>query len=155
MNEVYKPILGFEEKYLVSNYGNIKSIKTNKILKEQIINNGYLSTTLCRKPYLIHKLVIENFSYEKKINVIDHIDGNKQNNCISNLKHTTFSEYTKNTYINNPKMKKILTKVYKYDIDNKLVKIYNSMAECKKENNISNSSVIRNASNNNKLINNN
>jgi len=51
-------------------------------------------------------------------------------------------------------MKKILTKVYKYDIDNKLVKIYNSMAKCKKDNNISNSSVIRNTTNNYKLINN-
>ena len=51
-------------------------------------------------------------------------------------------------------MKKILTKVYKYDIDNKLVKIYNSMAKCKKDNNISNSSVIRNATNNGKFINN-
>jgi hypothetical protein len=154
MEEVYKPILGFEKKYLISNYGNIKSIKTNKILKKQIINDGYLSSTLCGKPYLIHKLVIENFSNEKKINVVDHIDGNKQNNCIFNLRHTTFSENTKNAYINNPKMKKILTKVYKYDINNKLIKIYSSMAECKNDNNISNSSVIRNASNNNKLINN-
>lgn len=154
MEEVYKPIANFEEKYLISNYGNIKSIKKNKILKKQIINNGYLSTTLCGKPYLIHKLVIENFSNEKKSDVVDHIDGNKQNNCISNLRHTTFSENAKNAYVNNPKMKKILTKVYKYDIDNKLVKIYNSIAECKKENNFSNSSVIRNASNNNKLIDN-
>jgi 23S rRNA A1618 N6-methylase RlmF len=92
MEEVYKPITNFEEKYLISNHGNIKSIKKNKILKKQIINDGYLSTTLCGKPYLIHKLVIKNFSNEKKSNVVDHIDGNKQNNCISNLRHTTFSE---------------------------------------------------------------
>lgn len=154
MEEVYKPVLNFEEKYLVSNYGNIKSIKTNKILKKQIVNDGYLSSTLCGKPFLIHKLVIENFSNEKKMDVVDHIDGNKQNNCISNLRHTTFSQNTKNAYVNNPKMKKILTKVYKYDTDSKLVEIYNSMAECKKENNISNLSVIRYASNNNKLIDN-
>jgi hypothetical protein len=30
MEEVYKPIANFEEKYLISNYGNIKSIKKTK-----------------------------------------------------------------------------------------------------------------------------
>ena len=123
MEEVYKSVINFEEKYLISNYGNIKSIKTNKILKKQIINDGYLTSTLCGKPYLIHKLVIKNFSNEKKLDVIYHIDGNKQNNCIYNLRYTTFSENTKNAYINNPNMNKILTKVYKYDINNKLIKI--------------------------------
>jgi hypothetical protein len=47
MEEVYKPLVNFEEKYLISNYGNIKSIKTNKILKKQIINDRYLTSTLC------------------------------------------------------------------------------------------------------------
>ena len=154
MEEDYKPVVNFEEKYLISNYGNLKSIKTNKILKKQIINDGYLTATLCGKPYLIHKLVIKNFSNEKKLDIVDHIDGNKQNNYIYNLRYATFSENTKNAYINNPNMNKILTKVYKYDINNKLIKIYNSMAECKKDNNITNSSVIRNASNNSKLIDN-
>jgi hypothetical protein len=154
MKEIYKPIEKLENKYLISNYGNIKSLKTNKILKQREGTDGYLSINLFGKQYLIHKLVIENFSNKTKLDVIDHFDGNKQNNCISNLRHSTFSENTKNAYINNPNMTKILTKVYKYDIDDKLIKIYNSMEECKKDNNITNSSVIRNATNSNKLIDN-
>jgi hypothetical protein len=151
---LFKILLKLENKYLISNYGNIKSRKTNKILKQREGTDGYLSINLFGKQYLIHKLVIENFSNETKLDVIDHFDGNKQNNCISNLRHSTFSENTKNAYINNPNMTKILTKVYKYDIDDKLIKIYNSMEECKKDNNITNSSVIRNATNSNKLIDN-
>lgn len=154
MKEIYKPIKNFENKYLVSNYGNIKSVILNKILKKQSIANGYLTSTLAEKPYLIHILVINTFSNDNILDIVDHIDGNKQNNNIKNLRYATFSENTINAYKNNPNMKKRLTKVHKYDIHNNLIKIYNSMAECKKENNISNSSVIINASNNNKLINN-
>jgi hypothetical protein len=154
MEETYKPIKNLENKYLISNNGNVKSIISNKILKIRDGVDGYLTIKLGTKQYLIHKLVIDNFSNDKKLDVVDHIDGNKKNNNISNLRYVTFSENTINAYVNNPNMKKILTKVYKYDIDNKLIKIYNSMAECKKDNNISNSSVIKNASNNNKLINN-
>ena len=33
MKEIWRPIKNFEEKYAISNYGKIKNIKTNKILK--------------------------------------------------------------------------------------------------------------------------
>jgi len=154
MEEIYKSIKKLENKYSISNIGNIKSNKTNKILKKREGNDGYFNINLLGKQYLIHKLVIDNFSNDKKLNVVDHIDGNKQNNSILNLRHSTFSENTKNAYKNNPNMNKILTKVYKYDFNNKLIKTYNSMAECKNDNNITNSSVIKNASNNGKLIDN-
>jgi hypothetical protein len=154
MEEIYKPIKKLENKYMISNNGNVKSIITKKILRKREGIEGYFYIYLLKKQYLIHRLVIENFSIEKGSDVVEHIDSNKQNNNILNLRYATFSENTKNAYVNNPNMKKILTKVYKYDINNKLVKIYNSMAECKKDNNISNSSVIRNATNNGKLINN-
>jgi hypothetical protein len=35
MEEIFKPINGYDEQYLVSNYGNIKSNKTKKLLKIQ------------------------------------------------------------------------------------------------------------------------
>jgi hypothetical protein len=39
--EIYKPIKNFEDTYYISNLGNVKSIKTNKILKNSISTNGY------------------------------------------------------------------------------------------------------------------
>ena len=46
--EIYKPIKNFEDTYYISNLGNVKSIKTNKILKNCISTNGY-KTILLRK----------------------------------------------------------------------------------------------------------
>ena len=109
MEETYKPIKNLENKYLISNNGNVKSIVSNKILKMRDAVDGYLTVKLGTKQYFIHKLVIENFSNEKKLDVVDHIDGNKKNNNISNLRYATFSQNTKNAYVNNPNMKKILT----------------------------------------------
>ena len=154
MEEIYKPIKNFETKYNISNFGNIKSLLSNKILKQKTCPTGYLSIGLLGKHYYIHKLVIDTFLNEDKKDVVDHIDGNKKNNNLNNLQYATFSENTINAYNNNENMKKLLTKVNKYDINNNLIKIYNSMAECKKDNNISNSSVINNLSNSNKLLNN-
>ena len=65
MEEIYKSIKKLENKYSISNIGNIKSNKTNKILKKREGNDGYFNINLLGKQYLIHKLVIDNFSNDK------------------------------------------------------------------------------------------
>jgi len=142
IEEIYKPILNFEKEYLISNLGNIKSLKTDKLRKPyKCKTNGYYHIHLFKYPksyyYSIHYLVISTFSNEipKDIDIIDHIDGNKLNNNINNLRYVSFSENTNNAYKNNENMKKRLRKVYKYDTNN-LIKTYNSISECKKDNNI-------------------
>lgn len=37
MNEIWKPIKGYENRYLISDKGEVKSIKHNKILKKNFV----------------------------------------------------------------------------------------------------------------------
>lgn len=91
--EVWKDIIGYEGKYQVSNFGKVKSLKTNKIKNGYPNNKGYLLVSLSKSnkynSFTIHSLVAVAFLGHKpdgtcKI-VVDHIDNNKLNNNVNNL----------------------------------------------------------------------
>ncbi|ARM71076.1 HNH homing endonuclease [Vibrio phage pVco-7] len=109
MIETWKPIPNYEDKYEISDLGNIRSItrqartKGNstrtiqgKLLKQQINHRGYsiigLSTGKSVKTFTVHQLVglafIPNFIKGTQLN---HIDGNKQNNALTNLESSDSS----------------------------------------------------------------
>lgn len=98
MQEEYRILNTIDSKYAVSNLGNIKNIKTEKVLKPEITNKGYKKISLSingkRKKFYIHRLValmfLEN-NNPKKDNV-NHKDGNKLNNIVENLEWCTSSE---------------------------------------------------------------
>ena len=95
--EVYKKIKDYELLYLVSNFGNVKSIKTQKILKPSIDKKGYLRVYLSKKSIQktirIHILVAQSFLNHKNdgsLNlVVDHKDNNKLNNNSDNIQIIT------------------------------------------------------------------
>lgn len=106
--EIYKDIKGYEGIYQVSNLGNVKSLKriiirsdnrTRTIkekLKEGTHDKGYKRVSLINsngisKSHYVHRLVMQNFVYESNL-FVDHIDGNKKNNCLQNLRYCTNSE---------------------------------------------------------------
>ena len=103
-NEIWKEIEGYE-KYQISSYGRVKSLKNNKesIKKHSISSRGYLVVTLFKnnisKTLTVHRLVANTF-IENKDNklTVNHIDGNKLNNNISNLEWVTYSENTKHAW---------------------------------------------------------
>jgi len=61
IEEIYIPIKGLEDKYHISNIGNVKSLKTNKVLKQSINNMGWRNIALEGKCYMTHKLVALHF----------------------------------------------------------------------------------------------
>ena len=66
-----------------------------KVLKPGINTKGYLQVQLCkdekRKLFLVHSIVAEHFipRVNEEQDVINHIDGNKQNNNVENLEWCT------------------------------------------------------------------
>lgn len=78
--------------------GNIYSEKTNKILSKHLDKDGYEKVRLIsedgRHTYSVHRLILESFlPIENMENLqVNHIDGNKQNNNLTNLEWCTCHE---------------------------------------------------------------
>lgn len=98
--------------YMISNFGRIRNINTNAILKYSIINSGYYTTCLSTglpkhnrlKRFLVHRLVATVFvpNLDPVNNTtVNHIDGNKTNNCYWNLEWVSQSENNKHAKICN------------------------------------------------------
>ncbi len=115
--EIWKQVIGFEELFLISSHGRLKSIRKSdeKILKQTILKTGYYSVATkiggrrgknyCFK---IHRLVAEAFletptdeNILKELNShygkipVNHKDANKLNNHYSNLEWCTYKNNTK------------------------------------------------------------
>jgi hypothetical protein len=94
--EIWKTIEEFPN-YQVSSFGNVKNIVTEKYKAKNITKFGYERTDLYNngfhKTMPIHKLVVEAFISKRPMGKqINHIDGNKKNNCLDNLEYVTRSE---------------------------------------------------------------
>lgn len=147
-NEEWKDIKDFEGLYQVSNYGRIKSLmkisKTNGriyptiILKCHVNTKKYLDVDLCKngksKRYRIHRLVANSFLHnENDYPQVNHIDGNKSNNTLSNLEWCDNSMNQKHAFLNNlnhrgkygysPKSKR----VYQYDSEHNFIREWDSI----------------------------
>jgi hypothetical protein len=107
MNEIWKPVIGFEGRYEVSSLGRFKALTRQiyykdgrvgnlkeRMIKGSIMNNGYLVVSLdSHTKRLAHQLVLEAFAgvpeYKQTVN---HKDGNKLNNCVDNLEWASYKE---------------------------------------------------------------
>lgn len=126
-SEIWALHMKFDD-YLFSNFGKIKSLKTNKIVEGSINKCGYKNVTLIdnfgnRKSYQVHRLICETFfpiigNYTTLFQV-NHLDRNKTNNHIKNLEWVTHQENL--AHFNSNKIKKMdygikLTESDKQDI---------------------------------------
>ncbi len=100
--EVWKDVVGYEQRYQVSNLGRVYSKITKKILKQNLHTNGYFTIAtkiggrngkdVC---FRVHRLVATAFlpKIENKP-LVNHIDGVKTNNNVNNLEWCTAKENT-------------------------------------------------------------
>ena len=100
MSEIYVNITGYPN-YQVSNFGNVKNVKTGRILKPVPDRYGYLKVSLSNGGDIstksIHKLVASEFLQNPENKAcVDHIDRNRTNNHTSNLRYATVSENSQN-----------------------------------------------------------
>ena len=109
-NEEWRPIEGFDGRYYVSNYGRVKSFLTMgncrkvgneyaHLLKPKMSNRGYLRVSLRAngetRDFSVHRLVAAAFLGLTDGMVVNHIDGCKTNNHVTNLEVVTRSENTR------------------------------------------------------------
>lgn len=110
-SEIWKDIPGFEDRYQVSTFGNIRSIQDNhgnfriKPRATWVSTKGYRYVQLFikdkRHNVSVHHAVASAFipNPDQK-STINHIDGNKLNNHVSNLEWATYSENLRHAHVN-------------------------------------------------------
>ena len=93
------------ENYLIDVNGDIWSYHKNRLLKPSICYYGYKNVCLIKrgvkKSFKVHRLIAINFipNPENKP-CVNHIDGNKINNSISNLEWCTHKENSRHAWDN-------------------------------------------------------
>ena len=153
MAEEWRRVKGFMM-YEISNHGRIRRARYIQVYKngkfkihepyvhsETNIKGDYYRVILCgpihrRRSYYIHRLVWETFVGEiPKGYIIHHKDGNRQNNCLSNLQLVTSKEHHDIHLAEHPEMIEGMNKYNKfvrplticqYSLDGKLIAEYSN-----------------------------
>lgn len=105
MEEIWKDIENFEGLYRISSFGKVESLSRSikspngfRTMKGRILapryTHGYIHVQLCKHGnnynFYVHSLVANTFLSKENCNlVVNHKDGNKQNNNVSNLEWIT------------------------------------------------------------------
>lgn len=152
MQEIWKDILDYEGLYQVSNLGNVKSLprNTNNQYKnglnlKTIINHyGYAGVQLYKngkaKWFFVHRLVAMAFLNTYKDNLqVNHKNGIKTDNTISNLEMVTASENQLHSFRvlkTKPSMKNHFgkdhvraIKIHQFNKNNEFIKTWDSIIE--------------------------
>lgn len=141
MEEIWKPVVGFEGLYEVSCLGRVRSLdkivrysrgidnfarRKGKLLSPKVANTGYHEVVLIghngsRNNKRVHRLVAEAFiPNPNNYPIINHKDENKLNNLVSNLEWCTVrynvEEYSKKRNL-----------IYQYDLSGNLIREWNSI----------------------------
>lgn len=105
MREIFEDLIGYEDSYQISDQGRVftkRRLDGNRIiygkeLRPVLTKDGYLKVSLCKDSvetkYYLHRLVAKQFiPNPNNLPQVNHIDGNKFNNCVTNLEWCTKQE---------------------------------------------------------------
>ena len=157
MSEIWRPVVGYEEYYEVSNMGRVRSfdrvtgsgygstrVVKGRILKELNHGNGYMCVNLFKdkkqKQFLIHRLVAQAFvPNPNNLPEVDHINTVRNDNRSENLRWVTISQNHRNIITrwrmseaikNSPNTcRKKKVKMLK---DGELIRVFNTITEAAK-----------------------
>ena len=100
--EVWKDIEGYDN-YMISSFGNVKNVKTGRILKAGVNSSGYLLVHLCVNNIVrtlkIHRLVATSFLPDAENDeqiMVDHINRQKLDNHYLNLRWVSKKQNNQN-----------------------------------------------------------
>lgn len=143
MKEIWKDCKGYEGKYQVSNLGRVWSIGSQKYLNGSIDKDGYIQVCLTAKngkakKERVHRLVALTFlSNPKGLPQVNHIDENKENNCVDNLEWTSIKDNANHGTRNKRISKANSIPVYCFELD----KTFYGAREAERELGINHSSI--------------
>lgn len=102
MAETWKPVVGYEDRYFVSDQGRVKSIRSGILLRHSMVGSqrGYRAVKLYRAGeginHRVHRLVLEAFVGPMPDGLeTRHINGDSCDNRLENLKYGTRAENIK------------------------------------------------------------
>lgn len=148
--EIWKNVKGYENLYLVSNYGNIKRIGKNKNRKFNVTRNGYALVNLYKngvsKNISVHRIVAEAFLKNiYNLPQVNHKNGVKTDNRVENLEWISVKENIKHSYRalgrktskgnkgNINRITKSTKPLIQYDLDGNFVKVWGSKENASRE----------------------
>jgi hypothetical protein len=101
--EVWEKVKGYN--YSVSNKGNVRNEATGYVSAGRKTGNGYRKISFYKnnkeigRAY-VHRLVADAFLPKGKADTeVNHIDGNRENNCVTNLEWVTSSGNTEHAVV--------------------------------------------------------
>lgn len=136
MLEIYKDLIGYGNRYEVSNLGNVRIKESKRVLKQFTVRKyKYVGLYYDGKSHStrVHRLVAKTFlkDYSEECLVM-HLDNNPANNNVDNLKCGTQSENMQQCVRDN-RFYRPVKKVKQYDLRGNFIKEWNSQTDIQNE----------------------